>query len=190
MGIGMIHVRNAQLVDCPGIARVQVDSYRTAYAGLFPEPYLARFSYEEQEQDWREWLTAPSNDVLLVAVSPQESVLGYVLARAQPDIHPGYDAEILALHVRQAYQGKGIGSALLRAAIGQLLEWGCRSVMLWTLQGNPARRWYERLGGEMLGEKRYQVEDWEVIEVAYGWETMSGLLSPGESDAAGVPGPD
>ena len=99
-------------------------------------------------------------------------------------------AEILALHVRQAYQGKGIGSALLMAAIGQLLESGCRSVMLWTLQGNPARRWYERLGGEMLGEKRYQVEDWEVIEVAYGWETISGLLSPGESDAAGVPGPD
>ena len=182
----MIHIRYAQLVDCPGLAQVQVDSYRTAYAGLFPESYLARFSYEEQTQDWQEWLTALSNEVLLVAVSPEETVLGYVLARAQPDIHPGYDAEILALHVRQAYQGKGTGSALLRAAVGQLQEWGCRSVMLWTLQGNPVRRWYERLGGKLLGEKRYQVEDWEISEIAYGWETISSLLPSGGADSAGT----
>ena len=184
----MIQVRNAHLVDCPGLAQVQVDSYRTAYVGLFPEPYLARFSYEEQEQDWREWLTTLSNEVRLVAVST-ETVLGYVLARAQPDIHPGYDAEILALHVRQAYQAKGIGSALLQAAVGQLLEWGCRSVMLWTLQGNPVRRWYERLGGEMLGEKRYQVEGWETVEIAYGWPTISTLLPSGGVDSAGTHGP-
>lgn len=186
----MIHIRNARLEDCPGLAQVQVDSYRTAYAGLFPESYLARFSYEEQTQDWQEWLTALSNEVLLVAVSPEETVLGYVLARAQPDIHPGYDAEILALHVRQAYQGKGIGSALLRASVGQLLEWGCRSVMLWTLQGNPVRQWYERLGGKLLGEKRYPVEDWEMIEIAYGWETISSLLPGSDSGPAGVRDPD
>lgn len=182
----MFQVRRAQPVDCPGLAQVQVDSYRTAYAGLFPESYLAQFSYEEQMQDWREWLTTLSNDVLLVAVSTEEPVLGYVLARAQQDIYPGYDAEILALHVRQAYQGRGVGSALLKAVVGQLLEWGCRSVMLWTLQGNPVRRWYERLGGEMLGEKRYLVGDWEIVEIAYGWETISSLLPPGGSDSAGI----
>ena len=49
----MIRVRQARPVDCPGIARVQVDSYRTAYAGLFPEDYLAQFSYEEQAQEWQ-----------------------------------------------------------------------------------------------------------------------------------------
>ena len=38
----MIEVREAVPEDSPGIARVQVDSYRTAYAGLFPEPYLAQ----------------------------------------------------------------------------------------------------------------------------------------------------
>ena len=43
-----------------GIARVQVDSYRAAYAGIIPQRYLDQFSYEEQEQDWRDWITAVS----------------------------------------------------------------------------------------------------------------------------------
>ena len=91
----MILIREAFLQDCHGIAHVQVDSYRTAYAGLFPDTYLAQFTYEEQTQDWREWLVTHADDLLLVAVSPEDQVTGYLLARAQPDIYPGYDAEIL-----------------------------------------------------------------------------------------------
>ena len=186
----IVQVRRAHLADCLAIAQVQVDSYRTAYAGLFPESYLVQFTYEEQAQDWREWLATLTDEVLLVAVSAEEPVLGYVLARAQQDIYPGYDAEILALHVKQPYQGAGVGSALLKAAVGQLQEWGCRSVMLWALQGNPVREWYERLGGKVLGEKRFQVDGWDIVEVAYGWETMSTLLPVSRSGPSEVPGPD
>ena len=39
----MIQIREVILEDSPGIARVQVGGYRTAYAGLFPEPCLAQF---------------------------------------------------------------------------------------------------------------------------------------------------
>jgi hypothetical protein len=49
--------------------------------------------------------------------------------------------------------------------------------MLWTLQGNPVRQWYQRLGGQVLGEKSFQIDDWEIVEVAYGWETIKMLLS-------------
>jgi GrpB-like predicted nucleotidyltransferase (UPF0157 family)/GNAT superfamily N-acetyltransferase len=177
-------IRQAAVKDCPGLAQVQVDSYRTAYAGLFPEPYLQRFSYEEQEQDWREWLAASTDDVLLVAVSNEGQVLGYVLARADPDLFPGYDAEILALHVRESLQRKGIGRALLGKAVEELEARGCASAMLWTLRGNPVRRWYERLGGKVVGEKSFRVEDWDIVEIAYGWEELSALRPGGASAGA------
>jgi ribosomal protein S18 acetylase RimI-like enzyme len=177
----MMLIREALPADSPGIARVQVDSYRTAYAGLFRESYLAQFTHGEQTQDWEVWPATHPEDLLLVAMSPEDQVIGYLLARAQPDIHPGYDAEILAMHVKLAHQRKGIGKALLRAAVEGLAERGCRSVMLWSLKGNPARKWYERLGGKVLGEKRFQVDDWELVEFAYGWETLSTLL-PSDAD--------
>jgi ribosomal protein S18 acetylase RimI-like enzyme len=173
-------IREALPEDCPGIARVQVDSYRTAYAGMFPDSYLARFTYEEQTQDWQEWLVTHPDDVLLVALSPEEQVIGYLLARAEPDIYPGYDAEILAMHVDLAHQEKGIGKALLWAAVASLKGRGCRSVMLWTLKNNPVRKWYERLEGKFLGEKRFQVDGWDIVEVAYGWEAIATLQFEGE----------
>jgi GrpB-like predicted nucleotidyltransferase (UPF0157 family)/ribosomal protein S18 acetylase RimI-like enzyme len=178
-------IRQATVEDCPGLAQVQVDSYRTAYAGLFPEPYLARFSYEEQEQDWREWLTTGGEDSLLVAVSNEGRVLGYVLARADRDLLPGYDAEIVALHVRESLQRKGIGKALLGRAVEELETRGCGSVMLWTLKGNRVRRWYRRLGGKVVGEKSVRVEDWDIVEIAYGWEKLSALL-PGDRPVQGL----
>jgi ribosomal protein S18 acetylase RimI-like enzyme len=175
----MVQIRKAGPTDCPGIARVQVDSYRTAYAGLLPEPYLAHFTYAEQAQDWQTWLATNTDDVLLVAESVDNDVVGYVLARARPDIHHGYDAEILALHASPPFQGRGVGKALLRAAITELEGRGCQSAMLWTLKGNPVRRWYERLEGKIIGEKSYQVDGWDIVEVAYGLETISTQL-PGD----------
>lgn len=168
----MTIIRDAVSADCPGIARVQVDSYRSAYAGLFPPAYLAQFSYTEQEQDWENWFASGGSEILLVALSPENQVEGYILARAQPEVFPGFDAEIAALHVRQAARGRGVGRALLSQAAVALAARGCRSVMLWTLQGNPVRHWYVRLNGQLLGEKSFEVDGWLITEVAYGWEDI------------------
>jgi ribosomal protein S18 acetylase RimI-like enzyme len=170
------HIRNAIPDDCLGIAKVQVDSYRSAYSGLFPPAYLEHFTYAEEEQDWSQLLASGSEDILLVAVSQEDQVIGYVLARAKPDIFPGYDAEIIALHVIPSFKGKGIGRALFGKAVETLIARGCQSVMLWTLKRNPIRRWYENLNGKMIGEKNYEVDDWIINEVAYGWEDISMLL--------------
>lgn len=172
----MFIVRSATLKDCTGIARTQVDSYRTAYAGLFSQPYLDHFTYDEEEQDWRDLLSADFNDILLVAVSPEDQILGYLLARAEPDSYPGYDAEVIALHVNRSQQGQGIGKALLRNAVEQLIERKCQSVMLWTLSGNKVRQWYAQLGGKIIDEKSQQVDDWTVYEVAYGWEDITRMI--------------
>jgi ribosomal protein S18 acetylase RimI-like enzyme len=173
----MFTVRRATLKDCPGIAKTQVDSYRTAYAGLFPQPYLDHFTYEEEEQDWRDLLSADLDDILLVAVSPEDQVLGYVLARANPDSYPGYDAEVIALHVNRSQQGEGIGKALMRSAVEQLIERNCQSVMLWTLKENKVRTWYAQLDGQLIAEKSQQVNDWVVYEVAYGWKNIIHLIT-------------
>jgi len=172
----MYHIRNAILEDCPGIAKTQVDSYRTAYAGLFPTQYLEHFTYAEEEQDWIHMLTSNTEDIILVAIAQEKQVVGYILASAKPDIFPGYDSEIVALHVRQSFQGKGIGKALLSYAIKDLKARDCKSVMLWTLKNNKVRQWYEKLNGKFLGEKNYEVDDWVISEVAYGWEEISTLL--------------
>jgi len=171
-----INIRAAQVEDCPGIARVQVDSYRNTYASFFPPAYFAHFTYEEQAQDWRDLLAELPGDILLVAENEAQEIIGYLLARVDADLFPGYDAEIIALHVRGSLQRRGTGSALLGRALEILLQRGCTSAMLWTIRENPVRRWYESLGGQWLAEKQNEGEGWAVTEVAYGWKDLPALL--------------
>ncbi len=98
-----------------------------------------------------------------------------MLASAERDVFPGYDAEIIALHVVGTLRRQGVGQALLSAAVAALLDQECSSVILRTLCGNPIREWYERLQGELIGEKRYFIDDWEIVEFAHGWAELSDL---------------
>ncbi len=177
-------IRDAVIGDSPAIAQIQVDSYRTAYAGMFPQTYLNHFTCAEQEQDWQATIGSDARDIVLVAASEGNGVIGYALTRSGVGIHLGYDSEVVALHVRSIYQRQGTGRALLCAALERLEERGCRSVMLWTLRDNRVREWYEGLNGQLIDEKQYDVDGWDIIEAAYGWENLSSLLQTLRSSVA------
>ena len=104
----------------------------------------------------------------------------YALTRVEADIFPGYAAEILAMHVNQERQKQGVGGALLKHTAVELQKRGCPPVMLWTLKQNPARDWVEKLGAKHLGVKSSQIEDREIVEIVYGWDTLASLL-PGQT---------
>ncbi|MBN2390885.1 MAG: GNAT family N-acetyltransferase [Anaerolineae bacterium] len=175
-----MNIRQAKFEDSAGIAHVQVDSYRTAYAGIFPQSYLEHFTYEEQTQDWRDLLSAEMTDVLYVAETDASEIVGYALGRPDPNEFPPYQSELVALHVRKTYQRQGIGRRLIAAVAAHLKQAGCTSLMLWTLAQNPSRGLYERLGGQLLGEKDWGGnEDFgvSVQEVAYGWTSIESLTT-------------
>jgi ribosomal protein S18 acetylase RimI-like enzyme len=181
-------IRPATAQDAAALAQIQVNSYRTAYAGLMPADYLARFTLEEQEQDWRNLLAEPTGNVQLVAETDRGEIAGYAVGRRGPVEVPAlqagtelpagaYGAELVSLHVCQALQNRGIGRALARAAAQALHSQGCTSLVLFVLAGNPACTFYQRLGGQCVGEKRWTMDefDFEVVEMAYGWPEIAAL---------------
>ena len=166
-------IRPARLDDAAALSHLQVDSYRSAYAGLLPQDYLDHFTYEEQTHDWREWLSAPCQDIFLVAEEDTAGVVGYSVGRAGKTALDPYDSELLSLHVRKSFQGLGIGRRLFAGVAERLEQSGCASLMLWVLEANPARAWYERLGGHLIGRQYINLGDEgqpvTACEVAYGW---------------------
>ena len=186
-----MEIRRATLEDAAGIARVQVDSYRTVYASIFPAAYLAHLTYEEQEQDWRELLSAAGNEVLYVAVTNQGEMIGYALSRRNPDEVLPYDGELVALHVRRDHQRQGWGRQLFAAASRELATQGCNSLFLWVLADNPARLFYEKLGGKRLGEKAWQNNEYfgtHIYEVVYGWTDIRLSLRQAQEQRSQAPG--
>lgn len=175
-----MQIRPATAADLAAVARVQLDSWRSAYAGIMPDPYLAEFTYDEREAAWRDQLAEDSDQLLYVAETSEGEIVGFACAYPLPADdaeETGYAAELSSLHIRRAYHRHGLGRRLFAAVVERLRAQGVPSLWLWVLAANPARGFYERFGGQLVGERTIDPGDVEVIEVAYGWPDIAGLAA-------------
>ena len=168
-----MHIREAVLQDCRDLAVVQITSYHTAYRGLLSQQFLDHFTITEQEEDWRVLLNNGQGKVY-AAEESRGRLVGYAL------VFPPQDniGELAALHVLPDSHRQGAGRALFTRAARWLVEQGAQSLIVWVLAENPAREFYEHLGGEPAGEKSLIMEDLNVDaqEVAYRWPDLGKLL--------------
>lgn len=171
-------VRDAQANDAASIARVQVDSWRTTYAGILPECHLAGLSYERAEQVWRGGLTNPNwQSFIAVAEAPAAGIIGFACGGPERAGRPDYQGELYAIYLLQAYQLQGIGRALVSATAQRLLQRQLTTMLVWVLAANPARRFYEALGGVLVDERTIEIGGASLVEVAYGWKDMQPLAA-------------
>ena len=129
-----MRIREATLDDIPGIARVHVDTWRTAYVDIVPAAHLAGLSYEQRESRWREILI-PMGDLRchFVAENDAGQIVGIATGGPERDGMPGYDGEIYGLYVLAAYQSQGIGRALLQTVAQRLAADRFKAMILWVL---------------------------------------------------------
>ncbi len=172
----MTVIRPAAPADAPGIARVQVDSWRAAYSGILAEEFLQALSVERQGQMWARILADPERGFMYVAEEEGE-IVGFVHGMNEREGDPAYTGEVTAIYLLKQFQGRGLGRRLMQAAARELRRRGHASLLLWVLKDNaPARRFYETLGGQYLREKPIEIGNQTLIEVAYGWPDLSALI--------------
>jgi len=169
-----VRIRPARAIDSAAIGRVYVDSWRTSYAGLLPDDYLARLSYLEQESAWRLQLARPGL-ATFVAEDGAGQIVGFASGGAERTGTGTYFAELYTLYLLEDYHGRGIGRSLVGAFSARIMRIGFRSMLVWVLQGNPARRFYARLGGQMLQTRPVRAGGTTLMEVAYGWRDVAVL---------------
>jgi ribosomal protein S18 acetylase RimI-like enzyme len=177
-------IRVASALDAPGIGRVHVETWRSAYRGIVPDEYLAGLSAVERAGQWGDLLADQSGArFMLIADDRSDELIGFVAAGPERSRHPMYRREVYALYVLRSHQRRGVGRTLVRAVAGRLLAGGSRSMLLWVLDANAqARRFYEALGGTVVGEQRIEIGGVTLVEVAYGWPDVAALLKTAGPD--------
>ena len=146
-------VRAARAGDADHLARVQVASWRSCFAGIVPSELLAELTGEEASamwrDRWREAVTSPptSRHRVLAAVSEAgdlagREVVGFVSAGPATDADrwPGTDAEIYEFRVSPDRTRQGHGGRLLHAAADTLVSDGFRTVSTWVLEADSVMR--------------------------------------------------
>lgn len=166
--------------DSEDLARVHVASWQESYRGLLPDSFLDRMSVDVHTHRFRRALTRPGDhDVTLIAAD-RRGAIGYISGGPSRSLIPS-QAEVQTLYVRRWAQRTGLGRDLLTAASRVLVGFGARSLMISTLRDNlPARRFYERLGGQAEAPRREPGPGGVVYEVSYVWPDIR-VLTPGSS---------
>jgi len=169
-------IREATPDDIPGIARVHVDTWRTAYRGIVPDDFLASLTYEGKESLWTLLLGHPTpKSCVYVAQDEQGQIVGFASGGPIRSQNTTYKGELNAIYILESYQGRGIGRQLVSAIANSLAQNGMTSMLIWVFADNPACLFYERLGGQKVDEKPYEVGGVTLTEVAYGWLDTSAL---------------
>ncbi|AHJ99242.1 GNAT family N-acetyltransferase [Hymenobacter swuensis] len=101
--------------------------------------------------------------VFLLAQMVQE-VVGYAKLRLHstlgldPEKMPEDRLEIERLYVAEDWIGTGLGASLMRRAIEEAREQGCRAVVLGVWEKNErAREFYQRFGFKRIGEHTFTI---------------------------------
>lgn len=171
-----VAVRPATVADARGIARVHVDTWRSAYTGIVPEAYLAALSYDLRAARWRSMLSSPpTSEWTFVAEADDQGVVGFAGGGRERGDEDAYDGELYAIYVRAEHQGAGLGRRLTAAVVDRLMAAGYASMLVWALERNPWRRFYERLGGLPVRSRIVELSGVALSEVAYGWRDLPAL---------------
>jgi GNAT superfamily N-acetyltransferase len=184
----MIAIRRARPMDAPAIGAVHVATWRSTYAGVLPDAYLASLSsvrhaagYEQAITDRRDCHAV----FVAVASGPDAppgcpdgggAVVGFASGGRARRAGLG-QGEIETLYVLDDYRDRGVGRRLMRAMAAHLAAVGCRSAMLWVLEANPTRWFYLRLGGRAAARETIRFAGQTLDQLAFVWDPIDTLLA-------------
>src|SRR5258708_32646876 len=136
-----ITIRTARPGDARRIARLDVETWRAAYAGILATPFLVGLSAQRRELGWATVIEREPRDVR-VAIDNDGNILGFGSCGRCRDSK--FAGEVYTLYVAPDWQNQGIGRKLLLALFERLVAQGCGSANLRVLRDHPRRCFFPR----------------------------------------------
>lgn len=169
-------IRQANKEDLLSVGKVQVSSNRSTYMGIMPEDYLNNMSYENKASEWKEKLfSEKSTQFMYVAENDNKNIVAFA-AGSLVRTNDLFEREIYSIYILKEFQHKGIGTLLIKAMVTNFIENNVSSMILWTLQDNPSRLFYEHLGGKIVDTRLIDRGGKELQQIAYAWEDITRIF--------------
>src|ERR1700730_6013317 len=167
-------IRPAKVEDAPAIARVHVASWQSTYRSMLPDEFLASLSESGYAERWKRVIGEGTSKVYVAEDGGE--VVGFASGGRERAGEKGYVGELYAIYVIDAAQRRGFGRELVRASVAGLRELGLDDMIIWVLRDNqPARRFYERLGGMYVRAQPIPIGAVTLEEGSYGWVRLDDV---------------
>jgi ribosomal protein S18 acetylase RimI-like enzyme len=164
-------VRDATAEDLERVTEIKVRNWADTYGSILEPAVLRPFlDRDAQLAELREKF-AQSGTLLLIAEDGSGDMTGFAITYLDDEPEPWLES----LHVLREFRGTGIGALLMRRTAERLIASGYSSMRLGVISGNvAASRFYDRLGGTMIGLESVSWAEGVAHEV-YRWADLASL---------------
>ena len=145
-------VRPAQPGEGARLGEIYLSSGRAAWARHLSPVGLAEVTSPVEE--WERWISDSDLIVLVAERRGQAAALAVLCRSSDPDSDPARVAMLDKLYTEPPSWRRGLGRALLDAAMEELRERRFLEVTLWTAEWNTSRGFYEVNGWALDGATR------------------------------------
>ena len=167
-------VRDATVADLDRVSDIKVRGWHDTYSSLLEAAVLRPFlDRDAQLAELRKKFAEPGT-LMLVAEDASGDIAGFAVTYLEDEPEPWLES----LHVLQEFRGSGIGTLLMRRTAERVIARGHNTMRLGVISGNvAAARFYERLGGTMIG---LEPLSWApgVTHDVYRWAALGLLAQP------------
>jgi GNAT superfamily N-acetyltransferase len=139
-----VSVRTARADDAAEIARIQLDTWRTAYAQILPAGSIVALDEAAVRDTWRAAVVDPPSPHHHVLVAQeQQRVVGFAAVGPADEVlegdpEPETTAAITALLVEPRWGRRGHGSRLLAASVDHWRDDGLTRAVVWLPEDDVA----------------------------------------------------
>lgn len=162
-----MNIRQATVGDAHQIARIHIQTWQRAYAGIVNEAYLQSLSIEDRTSRWQEILSEKTESNFVV--EDEGEVAGWISFGKSRDEDARRAGEIYGIYVHPDSWGRGFGRELMAAAEADLWRQKFKMITLWVLELNERSRYfYSQAGYSFDGTRKpYSIGGQELWIVRY-----------------------
>ena len=176
-------IRTALPDDAPGITRVHIASWQTAYRGILPDTYLDQLAntYPERLTRWEQDLSQPemTGTKTFVVETAAQDIVGFATVGPIRKPVQDYTGELRALYLLAEHRRHGLGQLLFQRCVRHLSELHLGNMLVLVLERNPACHFYQAMGGVVIPGLKIDltIANTQMVEVACGWASLPDNFS-------------
>jgi GNAT superfamily N-acetyltransferase len=141
---------------------------------LLADKFLVALSEGGYTERWERVIRDGAS--LVFVAEDAGDVVGFASGGRERAGETGYAGELYAIYLLESAQRRGLGRELFRAVVEGLRGMELADLIVWVLRDNqPARQFYERLGGGYVRSQPITIGPSTLEEVSYGWRRLDDV---------------
>lgn len=167
-----MNIRNMDIMDISFVVDINIQMWRKTYKEIINEEV---FVMREKNREIsiniiKEKLESKDNFYKVVSID--NKIVGFISYGKNRDMGEDNLGEIYAIYILEEFHKKGIGKKLLSYAKDDLKEKGYSSLVIWTLEENKNREFYEKIGGKEFSNRQIDIFGQKIKEIGYLYKNI------------------